>query len=269
VDQVTLRYPARIDGSEIEDVARRYEGNSPQEVLRWAIGRFGSRLAVVTSFQADGMALLDMAWRIDPQIRVVTIDSGRLHQETYDLMEQVRARYQVQIEVFCPETNALETFVRLNGINPFYRDTQLRRTCCEIRKVEPLKRALAGFDAWVSGQRRNQSATRRDVRKIEIDRTHAGKIKLNPLADWTEQEVWDYLRANSVPYNALYDRGYTSIGCAPCTRPTQPGEDPRAGRWWWEHDAPKECGIHWNFEQAALVAQAASQFDQLLAGQRS
>ncbi|HEY7030338.1 MAG TPA: phosphoadenylyl-sulfate reductase [Thermomicrobiales bacterium] len=269
LDLVTLARPARLDKSEVDELAEVFEDRSPQELLRWAIDRFGLRLAISTSFQTDGMVLLDMAWRIDPGIRVVTVDSGRLHQETYDLMEEVRDRYGIQIEVFYPETAALQEFVQTNGINPFYRSTPLRRSCCDIRKVEPLKRALAESDAWISGQRREHSATRQGVRKLEIDRTCDGRLKLNPLADWSEDRVWDYVRANDVPYNALYDRGYTSIGCAPCTRPTEPGEDPRAGRWWWEQDTPKECGIHWNFEQAALVAQAAAQFDQLLAGERS
>jgi phosphoadenosine phosphosulfate reductase len=269
VDQVTLTHPARLDEREIVEVADAFEHRPPQDLLRWAIERFGSGLAIATSFQADGMVLLDMACRIEPRVRVVTVDSGRLHQETYDLMERVRERYQIEIEVFYPDTDALQSFVRLNGVNAFYRSTSLRRGCCEIRKVEPLRRALAGYAAWVSGQRRDQSATRQYVRKLESDLTCEGLIKLNPLADWTEGEVWDYLRANDVPYNALYDQGYTSIGCAPCTRPTQPGEDPRAGRWWWEQDTPKECGIHWNFEQAAIAAQAAAQLDLALAGQRS
>jgi thioredoxin-dependent adenylylsulfate APS reductase len=269
LDQLTLTRSARLDETEVDELAAHFENRSPQHLLRWATERFGSRLAISTSFQNDGMVLLDMAWRIDPDIRVVTVDSGRLHQETYDLMEQVRERYGIQIEVFYPDATALQTFVRDNGINPFYRSTSLRRSCCDIRKVEPLKRALADSDAWISGQRRDQSATRKSVRKVEIDRTCDDKLKLNPLADWSENEVWDYIRANDVPYNALYDKGYTSIGCAPCTRPTEPGEDPRAGRWWWEQDTPKECGIHWNFDQAALVARAAAQFDQLLVGQRS
>src|SRR5262249_8419395 len=151
---------------------------------------------------------------------------------TYDLMERVRDRYGVRIEVFYPETEALQAFVQANGVNPFYRSISLRRSCCEIRKVEPLKRALEDSDAWISGQRRDHSTTRQYLRKVEIDHTCDGRLKLNPLADWTENRVWDYIRANEVPYNALYDRGYTSIGCAPCTRPTAPGEDPRAGRWW-------------------------------------
>jgi len=134
--------------------------------------------------------------------------------------------------------------VTKHGINPFYRSVSLRLLCCEIRKVNPLNRALSNLDAWVTGLRRAQSGTRTGTAKLEVDASHGGIIKVNPLADWSEGQVWDYIRANDVPYNALYDKGYTSIGCAPCTRPTQPGEDPRAGRWWWENGVPKECGIH-------------------------
>lgn len=249
---------AALGDQEIDAIAAGLEDRPPQDVLRWAIARFGDRLAVVTSFQAEGMVLLDMAWRIDPAIRVVTVDTGRLHQETYDLIDRVRERYQIPIAVSSPDAAALEPFVQAHGVNPFYRSVDHRFRCCEIRKVEPLARALAGFDAWVSGRRRGQTATRRAMRKVEIDHAHPGLIKLNPLADWTDEQVWAYTRAHDVPYNALYDQGYTSIGCAPCTRPTRPGDDPRAGRWWWEVDLPKECGIHWNFGPAGPTAQRSS-----------
>jgi phosphoadenylyl-sulfate reductase (thioredoxin) len=148
----------------------------------------------------------------------------------------------------------LESFVGEHGPNPFYRSLELRVRCCEIRKVSPLTRALSGFDAWVSGQRREHLTTRRDIRVVERDRAHGGIVKLNPLASWSDDQVWEYLRVNDVPYNALYDRGFTSIGCAPCTRPTRPGDDPRAGRWWWEAEATKECGIHCRIDWNSLRA---------------
>ncbi len=196
------------------------------------------------------MVVLDIARRIDPNIRVITVDSGRLRQETYDLIDRVRDHYGIAIEVHAPEAADLSAFVGEHGVNPFYRSLELRVRCCEIRKVAPLTRALVGLDAWITGQRRDHARTRRAIRKVELDAAHGGIVKLNPLADWTEDRVWSYLRANRIPYNALYDHGYTSIGCAPCTRPTAPGEDPRAGRWWWEGAAPKECGMHcridWN-----------------------
>lgn len=245
--------PERTDGfaaPEIEDLAATFEDRPPEDLLRWAIERFGPRLALATSLQADGMVVLDIARRIDPNIRVITVDSGRLRQETYDLIDRVRDHYGIAIEVHAPEAADISAFVGEHGVNPFYRSLELRVRCCEIRKVAPLTRALVGMDAWITGQRRDHARTRRTIRKVELDAAHGGIVKLNPLADWTEDRVWTYLRANNIPYNALYDQGYTSIGCAPCTRPTEPGEDPRAGRWWWEGAAPKECGMHcridWN-----------------------
>jgi thioredoxin-dependent adenylylsulfate APS reductase len=247
--------PVQVDlDLDLDRLNAIYDQRTPADLLRWAIWRYGDRLALATSFQADGMAILDMAWRIDPNIRVITVDSGRLPQETYDLIEEVRERYGIQIEVFHPAAADLEPFVGENGPNPFYRSLELRVRCCEIRKVAPLSRALAGFDAWISGQRRDHVSTRRTIRKIERDASHGGIVKLNPLADWSDDQVWSYLRDHDVPHNALYDRGYTSIGCAPCTRATKPGEDPRAGRWWWEAEQTKECGIHCRIDWAALRA---------------
>jgi thioredoxin-dependent adenylylsulfate APS reductase len=190
------------------------------------------------------MVVLDMAHKINPNVRVFTIDTGRLPQETYELIERVRERYQLPIVVYYPNADELNQMVTKHGINLFYRSVSLRVLCCELRKVKPMQRALTNYDAWITGLRRGQSDTRKAIAKIELDQTHQGKVKVNPLADWTEKQVWDYIRANDVPYNELYDKGYTSIGCAPCTRAIQPGEDPRAGRWWWEKGVPKECGIH-------------------------
>jgi phosphoadenylyl-sulfate reductase (thioredoxin) len=212
VDAMVLERPVSLADLHLELLAASYEDRSPQDLLRWAIGYYGHELAIATSFQAEGMVLLDMAWRIDPGIRVITVDSGRLRQETYDLIDQVRDRYGIQIEAFSPQATELESFVGEHGLNPFYRSLELRVKCCEIRKVSPLTRALAGFDAWVSGQRREHVTTRRGIRVVEHDRAHGGIVKLNPLAGWSNDQVWDYLRANNVPYNALYDMGFTSIG---------------------------------------------------------
>ena len=256
-ERAMLEPRARLDAAEVDELAAVFEDRSPEELLRWAIARFGAGLAIATSFQADGMVILDMASRIDPRVRVMTVDSGRLQQETYDLIERVRERYQLPIEVYYPDAAALETFVGDYGVNPFYRSLALRLRCCEIRKVSPLARALAPLDAWIAGQRRDHWATRRHVRKVELDAAHGGIVKLNPLANWSDEQVWAYIRANDVPRNALYDRGYTSIGCAPCTRPTEAGEDPRSGRWWWEEDGPKECGIHCHVKLAAVLPPAA------------
>lgn len=253
-EPLTLERPMLLDFPEFERIAAVFEERSPQDLLHWGMDRFGQQLAIATSFQADGMVLLDMAWRIDPNVRVITVDSGRLRQETYDLIDRVRERYEIPIEVFSPQAAELEAFVGEHGPNPFYRGVELRVRCCEIRKVSPLTRALSGLEAWVSGQRRDHLTTRQGIRVVERDALHGGIVKLNPLASWSDDRVWDYLRAHDVPHNALYDQGFTSIGCAPCTRPTQPGEDPRAGRWWWEAESTKECGMHCRVDWSSLRA---------------
>ena len=237
-----------LDDAEAGELAVEFDDQPPEALLAWAFERFGSRIALCTSFQAEGMVLLDMAWRVDPKVRVFTIDTGRLHQETYDLMDTVREKYGIAVEAYTPNADETEAMTRTHGVNLFYRSVPLRLTCCQVRKVRPLQRVLDGLDAWITGLRRETWASRADIRKIELDHDHGGIAKLSPLADWTHEEVWDYLRAKDVPYHALYDQGYTSIGCAPCTRKTAPGEDPRAGRWWWETNAPKECGMHCTIE---------------------
>ena len=180
--------------------------------------------------------------------RVFTLDTGRLNQETYDCMDAIRERYGVKIEVFFPEAGAVEKLVRENGMNLFYDSVELRKSCCGVRKVEPLTRALKGLDAWMTGLRREQAVTRADVRKVELDRDHGDIVKINPLVDWSHDEVWDYIRKHNVPYNRLHQHGYPSIGCAPCTRAVKPGEELRAGRWWWENPNTKECGLHLSSE---------------------
>jgi len=247
-----------MDELEAGEAAVELDDKEPHEVLRWAIERFGRRLAICSSFQAEGCALIDMAWRIDPSIRVFTIDTGRQPQETYDLIDQVRERYGIQTEVFMPDTSTVQQMVTRHGQNLFYRDVNLRLLCCQVRKVLPLRRALVNFDAWVTGLRRDQWATRSNIRKVEIDHDHGAIVKLAPLADWDEADVWDYIRANDVPYNKLYDQGYKSIGCAPCTRPIEANADPRSGRWWWETGAPKECGMHCAIETGGFEHELAA-----------
>jgi phosphoadenosine phosphosulfate reductase len=180
--------------------------------------------------------------------RLFTLDTGRLNQETYDCMDAIRERYGVQIEVFFPEATGVEKMVRENGLNLFYNSVDLRKLCCAVRKVEPLNRALKDLDAWMTGLRREQAVTRVDIRKVELDKDHGDIVKINPLVDWSYDDVWDYIRRNNVPYNRLHKQGYPSIGCAPCTRAVRPGEDFRAGRWWWENPNTKECGLHVNAE---------------------
>ncbi|MFL5799686.1 MAG: phosphoadenylyl-sulfate reductase [Actinomycetota bacterium] len=235
---------AVLDEYEAGELSVLYDDAPPEEILEWALDRFHPRMAISEGGGAEGMAILDMALRIRPDVRVFTIDTGRLPQETYDLMERVRQRYGIEIEVLFPERTAIEKLTRRHGPNLMYQAVDLRLLCCQIRKVHPLVRFLADLDAWVTGLRREQWASRAEVRKIELDHDHGGIVKVNPIADWTKGEVWDYIQANDVPYHALFDQGYTSIGCAPCTRPVEPGEQDRSGRWWWETNAPKECGIH-------------------------
>ena len=229
---------------DVAQLAERHETRAAEDVIRWAMETFGPMVAISTSFQADGMVVLDMAHRIDRDVKVFTIDTARLPQETYGLIDRVREQYGVGVEVYYPDGEELEQMVGEHGMNLFQNSVSLRLLCCNIRKVNPLNRALKDLDAWITGLRRSQSDTRAGIAKIEVDTAHGGIIKVNPLADWSLERVWQYIKDNKVPYNELYDKGYTSIGCAPCTRPIQPGEDSRAGRWWWENGIPKECGMH-------------------------
>ncbi|HEV2609115.1 MAG TPA: phosphoadenylyl-sulfate reductase [Noviherbaspirillum sp.] len=196
-----------------------------------------------SSLAAEDMVLTDMILRAGLPIRIFTLETGRLHKETIEVLDRIKETYGHDVELYKPDTSAVDAYVRNNGLNAFYDSIDMRKECCRIRKVEPLNRALAGNKAWITGQRRAQSTTRAALDVQENDEAH-GMTKFNPLADWSEQDVWNYIRANSVPYNQLHDKGYPSIGCEPCTRAIQPGEDVRAGRWWWENPETKECGLH-------------------------
>lgn len=254
-----------LDDLEAGELSVEFEGQEPWEVLEWAVERFGSGLALSTAFQEGDVALIDMAYRIDPEVRVFSIDTGRLPQETHDLVDSLRERYPgLVLDLLSPAAPQVERLVKRHGANGFRLSVENRMLCCNVRKVQPLKRVLNELDAWVTGLRRDQWASRSDIRKVEIDHDHGAIVKLNPLAEWTEDEVWDYLRENDVPTHALYERGYSSIGCAPCTRPVAAGEPVRAGRWWWETGAPKECGMHcaietggFEHELHAIVGDAA------------
>jgi thioredoxin-dependent adenylylsulfate APS reductase len=232
-------------------LSRSFDDTPAEEILRWGLDTFAPRIALSASFGSpEGMVLLDMMHTIDPATtRVFTIDTGRLHQETYDLMDRVRTRYEVEVEVYFPQPAAVQAMVREHGLNLFYDSVDLRRKCCGVRKVEPLARALADLDAWIAGLRPDQGITRGDVRAVEIDEVHGGRIKLNPLVRWTREDVMAYVERNHVPVNRLHDQGYPSVGCVPCTRSIQPGEDERAGRWWWETADQRECGIHVGYEE--------------------
>jgi len=199
--------------------------------------------ALSSSLGAEDMVLTDLIMREGLPVEIFTLDTGRLHAETLELIARLQAHYGLAIKVVRPDGEAVADYVARHGRNAFYGSVELRKRCCEIRKVEPLKRALAGKRAWITGLRRGQSAERAGIRLAEFDvALHVAKF--NPLADWSGNDVWDYLRANKVPTNLLHERGYPSIGCEPCTRAVEPGADERSGRWWWEQEGKKECGLH-------------------------
>lgn len=242
-----------LDLSTLPALAVEYARRSPQEILALALDECTPDIGISFS-GAEDVVLIDMASKIGRPFRVFSLDTGRLHPETYQFLEKVRAHYGVTIEVYAPQAEAVQALVRAKGLFSFYQDGH--KECCGIRKVEPLVRALTPLRAWVTGQRKDQSpGTRADVPVIQLDRTFGTPdrplVKLNPLSFWTSTQVWAYIRDHDVPYNALHDRGFVSIGCEPCTRPTNPGQHERAGRWWWEEETKKECGLH-----AANVATA-------------
>ncbi|MHB8513640.1 MAG: phosphoadenylyl-sulfate reductase [Actinomycetota bacterium] len=227
-----------------EQDIKRLDSASAEEVLNWGFETFGDKIAISSAFIIEDVAVIDLAHKINSEVRVFTLDTGRLPQETYTLIDRIRDRYGINVEVHFPETAKVEVMTQKHGANLFYRDLANRLLCCQVRKVFPLEKALSGLDAWVTGLRRAQNVTRASTPKIETDNAHGGITKLNPIADWSTEDVWNHVRANKVPYSELYDKGYTSIGCAPCTRAIVEGEDERAGRWWWESPEDKECGLH-------------------------
>lgn len=215
-----------------------------EEALRLSIQKFGAtRIALASSFGAEDQVLTDMLARIEPSARLFTLDTGRLFQETYDTMQASATRYGIRYEAYAPEASDIADLISIGGPNLFYNSVEKRKSCCEVRKLRPLRKVLSTVDAWICGLRRDQSVTRTGVELVSWD-AEFSIYKICPLFDWSEEQVWDYLKANNVPYNALHDRGFRSIGCAPCTRAVQPGEDIRAGRWWWESPEHKECGLH-------------------------
>ena len=217
-----------------------------EDMLRLALEALGDELRIACSFGVEDMVVVHAAARAGRELgvtpRVFLLDTGRLHQETFDLLDRVRSRYDVSVDVYAPHAELVQELVRRSGPNAFYRSVEDRQECCAVRKIEPLGRALAGAKAWVTGLRREQSPTRADTPRVERD--ERGLLKLSPLAAWNDDEVWSYARAHDVPTHALHARGFASIGCAPCTRAIAPGEPVRAGRWWWEDPEHKECGLH-------------------------
>jgi len=235
-----------MQASELAALQKRLAARPPQEILAAAHALFGREAAIAFS-GAEDVALIAMAHEEGLDFRIFCLDTGRLHAETYRLFEAVRERYGVCIEVYCPDAVALQRLVTEKGLFSFYKDGH--GECCGIRKVQPLRRALAGRPAWLTGQRRDQSTdTRSELPVVQIDTAFSTPdhtiLKWNPLAGWSSQKVWSYIRAVDAPYNALHERGFVSIGCEPCTRAILPGQHEREGRWWWEEAAKKECGIH-------------------------
>ncbi len=235
-----------MDPQEIADkLASELDGKNPGVILKTALARFDN---IGLSFSgAEDVVLVDMAVKIKPEIDIFVLDTGRLHPETYRFLEQVRTHYGIQLGVQYPDHSTLEAFVRKKGLFSFYEEGH--EPCCKIRKVDPLKRKLATLDAWITGQRRDQSsATRQNLPEVQIDTAFSTPahtiIKFNPLANWNSAQVWDYIGAYQVPFNELHSRGYRSIGCEPCTRSILPNQPEREGRWWWEDESKKECGLH-------------------------
>ena len=227
----------------IDDLNAKFQEATIGEVLSWFLKEFKGKIALSSSLGAEDQVLTQMVTGIDKEATVFTLDTGRLFPETYDLIHRTNSKYGIKIKVYFPEASRVEEMVGEKGINLFYESIENRKLCCHIRKIEPLKRAFKGLDVWICGLRREQSVTRQNMQLVEWDEAN-GLIKLNPLIDWTEKDVWDYINENKIPYNPLHDKGYPSIGCQPCTRAIMEGEDVRAGRWWWENPDTKECGLH-------------------------
>jgi phosphoadenosine phosphosulfate reductase len=213
-----------------------------RELLASAVQEYG-KVVYANSLGAEAMVLTDIIWTHVPQIDIFSIDTGRLHEETYDLLEKLERRYKKRLRIVYPETQRIEKLISVQGVNGFYHSIEARQSCCATRKIEPFKRAISGYSAWVTGVRREQSAARALGKPIEWDASY-NLHKVSPLLEWTEEQVWQYIRARQIPYNSLHDKQFPSIGCAPCTRAILPGEDQRAGRWWWEQPESRECGLH-------------------------
>jgi len=227
----------------INELNDKLASETPENVLSYFANAHAGKMALSSSLGLEDQVLTDMLGKTDKNPNIFTLDTGRLFPETYSLIDTTNMRYGIKIRVFFPDYRAVEEMVSDNGVNLFYESIEKRKRCCHIRKLEPLHRAFAGLEVWICGLRREQSVTRQDMRLVEWDETNK-LIKINPLINWTEQQVWDYIRKHGVPYNKLHDEGFPSIGCQPCTRAVKQGDDARSGRWWWEAPEHRECGLH-------------------------
>ena len=232
---------------DINNLNERFNNATPEETLEYFLPLYGNRIALASSLGVEDQVLTAMIASINKRNgskgRIFTIDTGRIFPECYQLIDRTNDKYDISIEVYSPEHIGVEKYVREHGVNAFYQSIELRKACCQCRKLEPLRRALSTLDVWICGLRSSQAVTRSGVQVVEWDANN-NLIKVNPLAHWSEEQVWNYIKTNKVPYNKLHDHGFPSIGCQPCTRAIEPGEDIRAGRWWWEDPEHKECGLH-------------------------
>lgn len=232
-----------IMDARIAEWQERFAKAEATEVLAYFAGEFENKICLSSSMGPEDQVLMHMLIKINPQFRIITLDTGRLFPETLNLIHKTNKDYNTNMDVLFPDYKQVEKMVREKGMNLFYESVENRKLCCHIRKIEPLKRALRDMDAWITGIRKDQTLNRFNTQMVEWDETH-NIVKINPLYRWTEKMVWDYIHANNIPYNELHDKGFPSIGCQPCTRAVAPGEDTRAGRWWWEDQGHKECGLH-------------------------
>lgn len=227
----------------ILELNEKWAGLTAIEIIEKALELFGSKITFATSLGAEDQVITYMISKIDKSTNIITLDTGRVFPETYDLLHRTINRYGLAIKSYCPDTAEVEEMVNTKGINLFYESIENRKLCCHVRKIVPLRRSLAGMDAWITGLRREQSVTRTEMKIVEWDASN-GLIKINPLLEWSEQQVWEFIKEKNIPYNKLHDQGFPSIGCQPCTRAIAKDEDLRAGRWWWEMPDSKECGLH-------------------------
>ncbi len=227
----------------IQQLNEQFSHLTAQEILEYFLNAYKGKIALSSSFGAEDQVLSHMILTIDKTAKIFTLDTGRLPYETYSVMDSTNLKYGIKVDVYFPEAKEVEELYKTQGINGFYESIENRKRCCFVRKIQPLQRALKGLEVWVTGLRASQSVTREQMQLIEYDEANQ-VIKLNPLLAWSEQDVWDFIKENNVPYNKLHDQGYPSIGCAPCTRAVKEGEDIRSGRWWWENPEHKECGLH-------------------------
>jgi len=229
---------------QLQELNSRFEDKDTTDLLKFVLNEYKGNITFASSLGAEDQVLTHLIVSIAPETKTFTLDTGRLFPETYDLIERTNSRYNIKMDIYFPDNNKVQDMVKEKGINLFYQSIENRKLCCNIRKIEPLHRALEGFDFWITGLRKDQSVTRNNNQLFELDNNNHGRVKINPLINWTEDEIWNFIKVNNIPCNKLHDQGFPSIGCQPCTRAIGSDEDLRAGRWWWELPEHKECGLH-------------------------